>query len=152
MTALLALQAVPVIPQHPFCRAIPHRGRMVQQSHEIVVGVDAVQLTGVDKTEKHIASGSAIFRFEKQWVLPVQNGLLQGSFTGIVVYRCARDSQEAREPLPPFEHVFDSVTQARVRLDFFVIKLRLKPPMKFVHDFAAVRLVVFESLLCRQLD
>ena len=80
---------------------------MPLQFREVIEGICAVEFAGVNQAHIKVADFGTIQRFVKQRVLPVQNRFLQGSFTKVVVQRCAWLAQKQSQCLPVPQHVAD---------------------------------------------
>src|SRR5579864_9407717 len=80
-------QGVAIIPGHPFLRAGGQFPGMALEFDQIVEGVCAAQLAGVDKAHEKVSDFSAIQRAIVESVLAMQNRSLQGSFYDVVIQR-----------------------------------------------------------------
>ena len=80
----ISLQRSLIVPGHPVAGAQREFGRVLVQLGQVVEGIDAVQLTGVDQAREQIPDTGAIFGLVEVGILAVQNRLFQGLFTDVV--------------------------------------------------------------------
>ncbi len=75
---------------------------------------------------------------------------LQGSFANVVVQRCSRHFEKARQRCPMVKHVPKGPAQAGVGFDFLLVQLDFHPLMKVFHDRPALRLMTSQSIRLRE--
>ena len=123
---------------------------MLLEFGEVVEGIDAVQLAGVDQAHKQISHTGAILGFIKIRVFPMENRFLECSFAEVVVQGGSGLLKEQRQLVPVREHVVDRLAQAAVRLDLSLLELLGEPSGQFIHPRAALLLMELEPLFNRQ--
>ena len=79
------MKRVPVTPGHPALRVGGQFVGVFVEFRQIVEGVDAVQFAGVDQAHKQIAYTGPVPGFIEVGILAMENRLLEGSFTHIVI-------------------------------------------------------------------
>ena len=70
---------------------------MALQLDQVVEGVGAAQLTGVNQTHEQVTDSSAVQRLIEEGVLAVQDGFLKRALHDVVVERRASLPQEKRQ-------------------------------------------------------
>ena len=76
---------------------------MMVQGHEVVEGIDAIELAGVDQAHEEVADLGSVERFVTQGVSPVEDRRFQSPFADIIVR--VLGISEAGQGLPMVEHV-----------------------------------------------
>ena len=100
LTCTGLLQGLPVVPRHPRCRILGQLGGVFLQLGEVVEGIGVVQFASMNEAHVEVAHLGAVLGLIEQTILAMQNGLLQGPLTNVVVERGARFAQEQRERFP----------------------------------------------------
>src|ERR1039457_4665964 len=68
------LQRLGVVPGQPAAGLLDHLLSVLLQDHEILEGVDPVELAGVDQAHIDVADPGTVERLVRHRILPVQNG------------------------------------------------------------------------------
>lgn len=120
---------------------------MFLEGHQVIEGIDAPQVAGVDQAHEHIANERAMLGFVEQTIFSMEDSLFQGLLTEVVVQGRSRDSQEQRQRIPVLEHIGNGFPQAGVRLRLLLLYLFRKPPFKVLHHRCAFPLMEEEPFL-----
>jgi len=57
---------------------------MFLEGHQVVEGIDAPQVAGVNQAHEHITDERAVFGLVEERVFPVEDGLFQGLLTDVM--------------------------------------------------------------------
>mgnify|MGYP003375741407 CR=1 FL=1 len=69
-----------IVPRQPSARVNDDFLGMAKQLQEIVKRADLIEFAGMNQGQVEIRHLSTVLRFEKERILPVQNGLFEGPF------------------------------------------------------------------------
>jgi hypothetical protein len=97
---------------------------------QVVEGVGAAQLAGMDQAHELIADLRTVQGAIVQYVLTMQNGALQGSFDDIVIKRGSGLSEEQRQPQPVAQQIVDRLAQSGVGFRPSLRQLRFQPEVQ----------------------
>ena len=92
-----AAKGLTVVPWQPGAGPLGHGRRVAHERREVVEGVAAVELGGVNDRHVDVADLCPALAAIKQGVVAVPDGHLQRSFDDVVVDRSAGHTQEERE-------------------------------------------------------
>jgi len=120
------------------------------QFGEILEGVELVQLAGMDQTHEQVSHAGPILSLVEVGVLAMQDHLLQGLFTNIVVERCSGVPEEEGQRLPMLTHIGDRLAQAAVGLDLALLDVLGQPALELGHLRAALGLMPVQPLFGRE--
>lgn len=79
---------------------------------EVVEGVGAVELAGINNAHVEIARVCAVIGLVEERIFPVQDRHLERPFADVIVQGGSRLTKEERQLYPVLEHVVDGLAQA----------------------------------------
>lgn len=86
--------SVEIVPRQPGGGCCGGLGAVAEHSNEVLERRDAVELGAVDEAHEEVAHAGTVECLEEESVLAMEDCLLEGTLTNIVVQRCARLAQE----------------------------------------------------------
>ena len=98
------------MPGYPVGGIFCYQNGVAEHLAQILEMVDPVEFTGVNETHPKIADLSAIEGAVEESVLSVENCLLDGSLTDIVVQRSPAVFEESSQPFPVSLKVSEGLT------------------------------------------
>ena len=98
---------------------------MTLQNRQVVEGIDLGSKACLNQAHQAIAHFGPILGLVEQAVLPVHDGTLDEALSIVVIHGGSGNLEKPGHSLPMVDHVFESVAQRAVGLDFLAFELLL---------------------------
>ena len=114
---------------------------MALEFDQVVEGVGAAQLAGVDQRHEQVADLRSVERAIEQRVLSMQHRSFQAPLDDVVIQRGSGFAKEQRQGMAVPQQICDRLTEPRVGLGSALGELRLQLGVQSIHHRPATILM-----------